>query len=522
MLSLLRRALRSPRRTRSLPPDSGAARVGRVAANDPASTGGNLSPCGAACEPYLESGGRVKGYYEDFSSSLVRCEECGYTRFAPFPDSELLKRYYGTLYWSDTDLRHFMNQYQVPDPGYYSELARIVAAYGGAPRPLRIHEVGCGVGCVVNWLNQQPHVKATGSDLSQTSIAKGRELGNQAILACDLASALSEMDEKIDVFFLSHSLEHMPDPAAELRLMASALSPRGVVVVRVPNGAYIAAQLRHMTHFHWAQYPDHLHYFTPKSLDCLFASAGLKTLEINAREREDQPPLLHNTLTGHRPQDMHDPAIMIKALAANLMTCELQAVAGPLHSGQAPMPRLQEMLARAPRAERPTPQQPVIRARNSEEFSVARQGEHGWYYGLGKNPPHMGEEFVRNTSSPLWRSNKTGSFVSAWKLCAVSEAATLIAKHIPKGAQKTWRVAIETMSPDAECAPYRLQVFVENTPLLDTRVDKGQRFVGERHFVWAGGGRVTLAVSMPDGGAAILHFAMDIDPLDTVNIHSGL
>jgi hypothetical protein len=64
-------------------------------------------------------------------------------------------------------------------------------------------------------------------------------------------------------------------PLPVLQELARTLAPRGVVVIKVPNYGSLN---RRVMGSRWCgfRFPDHLNYFTPKSLRSMIADAGLK------------------------------------------------------------------------------------------------------------------------------------------------------------------------------------------------------------------------------------------------------
>jgi len=91
----------------------------------------------------------------------------------------------------------------------------------------------------------------------------------------------------VDVVILSCVLEHELDPVLLLTSCRDRLADDGVVVVKVPNYACLARQLRGRR---WCGYrwPDHVNYFTP---DTLAATAGRAGLRVTRMGLTDRSPL---------------------------------------------------------------------------------------------------------------------------------------------------------------------------------------------------------------------------------------
>ena len=80
--------------------------------------------------------------------------------------------------------------------------------------------------------------------------------------------------QHFDVITFWHSLEHCPDPRAELRRFLSLLAPDGVLIVDVPNHHSIDAHMQGKAWPGW-DVPFHCHHFTARSLELLVRELGL-------------------------------------------------------------------------------------------------------------------------------------------------------------------------------------------------------------------------------------------------------
>jgi 2-polyprenyl-3-methyl-5-hydroxy-6-metoxy-1,4-benzoquinol methylase len=76
---------------------------------------------------------------------------------------------------------------------------------------------------------------------------------------------------------LSHVLEHLPEPAQQLRRVARGLTAEGSLLVAVPNAG---SALRYLFGRHWVGWdvPFHLTHFTPGSMRAVAARAGLRVV----------------------------------------------------------------------------------------------------------------------------------------------------------------------------------------------------------------------------------------------------
>jgi 2-polyprenyl-3-methyl-5-hydroxy-6-metoxy-1,4-benzoquinol methylase len=137
-------------------------------------------------------------------------------------------------------------------------------------------DIGCGLGDMVAAM-QRLGMQARGIDPSpyavSTAVAEGR-----AVEQGDLLERAFP-DAEFDSISLYHSLEHTPDPLAMLRECARILSPRGELMVAVPNIEAVNARLfgRQWSHL---SLPHHLQHFTKATLSLTAHRAGLHCVEM--------------------------------------------------------------------------------------------------------------------------------------------------------------------------------------------------------------------------------------------------
>lgn len=165
--------------------------------------------------------------------------------------------------------------------------------YGGHQRMLRL----CGQPRVIldaggssGYLSQE--LAARGArvilvDLDEVAVAEAREAGREAHLV-DLSRATPPLPPaSVDLLICADVLEHLPDPVSALRRLRPLLTPHGLLVASVPNGANWSLRLSLLAG-RW-QYADrglldrtHLRNFTRRTfLDSLNLS-GFRILATDA------------------------------------------------------------------------------------------------------------------------------------------------------------------------------------------------------------------------------------------------
>jgi SAM-dependent methyltransferase len=87
-------------------------------------------------------------------------------------------------------------------------------------------------------------------------------------------------DKQYDLIMFWHSLEHTDAPLADLRAVLAHLAPNGKLLIAVPNGDSVEAQVFHRTWFCY-DWPFHRVHFTPASMRKSLAAAGCRVTGID-------------------------------------------------------------------------------------------------------------------------------------------------------------------------------------------------------------------------------------------------
>jgi methionine biosynthesis protein MetW len=150
------------------------------------------------------------------------------------------------------------------------------------PDRARILDVGCGTGSLTTIVTKGKNAEVCGIEPDDVRAGVARSRGIDVFCGTLTEQYLSTR-APFDVILFADVLEHVPNPAALLRLAARGLKPNGIVLISVPNVAHWSTRL-HLLRGHF-DYTDigirdatHLRWFTLRTIENLLRSEGFEVL----------------------------------------------------------------------------------------------------------------------------------------------------------------------------------------------------------------------------------------------------
>jgi 2-polyprenyl-3-methyl-5-hydroxy-6-metoxy-1,4-benzoquinol methylase len=143
---------------------------------------------------------------------------------------------------------------------------------------LNVLDIGCGAGGYL--LSLKPRYVPFGIDISRELAAMANASFSSRggfVVTAPATSALSQFEPgSMDAIVMRSYLEHEAEPLEVLKGCFGLVKKDGLVVVKVPN---YAALNRVVMGSGWCgfRFPDHVNFFTPKSLTQMAAKAGFRT-----------------------------------------------------------------------------------------------------------------------------------------------------------------------------------------------------------------------------------------------------
>ncbi len=150
----------------------------------------------------------------------------------------------------------------------------------------RLLDVGCSRGRTL--MNLREGLTPYGIEISHTLAGLARQVCEPRGGRVVRSNAICGMDEFEDDFFdgivMRAFLEHETRPLELLRRSLRVLKVRGVIIIKVPNYGSLNRRLygRRWCGF---RFPDHVNYFTPRTLTRMVRDAGLQVARFGLLER---------------------------------------------------------------------------------------------------------------------------------------------------------------------------------------------------------------------------------------------
>lgn len=213
---------------------------------------------------------RPKSLYSDDVHRVVACETCGLVFVNPAPDpSAQLAEY--------VNASGAVEYFRGLDGTRHDMWLRHLSAIRRRKRPpATLLDVGAGLGDFVS-VAVRAGYDALGLELNQPVVDAARELGRP--VEC---KRLEEVSGTYEIVHSSHTIEHVPDPAAFLEAKRRALCPGGVVYVDFPYvEPHEYARILESGEYDQWDPTAHLTYFTVERMKRLLTDQGFTDIEVH-------------------------------------------------------------------------------------------------------------------------------------------------------------------------------------------------------------------------------------------------
>lgn len=196
---------------------------------------------------------------------LCKCVSCGFVFSIKNPSDNELETYY-----QNYGINNYLSPLTIKR---YNELLDKFEPY---KKTNKILDVGCGIGYFLEEAKKRGW-DVYGTELSQKSanicIEKGITIKGSTL------DAKHYTPEMFDVITSFEVIEHINNPQIELRNFNTILRKGGLVYITTPNFNSLL-RYRLKSAYNIITYPEHLSYYTSKTLKILFHRFGFKSLGV--------------------------------------------------------------------------------------------------------------------------------------------------------------------------------------------------------------------------------------------------
>lgn len=228
---------------------------------------------------------------EEYTHPMVisQCNSCGLIQATnPVPAAELVPRYDWITYYE-------------PE-GHLNQLAEIIGNLPGITRESTICGISFKDDSTLMRTNKRGFEHTWRVDPEADLGIKDHRAGVETIqdrFSPEAANAIARKYERPDAIIARHILEHTHDMLKFMRVLKQLLSPRGYVVIEVPDCTRALEK-----HDYSTLWDEHVVYFTPETFRHCFAFSGLLLIRL-----ECYPYPFENSLVGIARSDVATPPI---------------------------------------------------------------------------------------------------------------------------------------------------------------------------------------------------------------------
>jgi len=198
-----------------------------------------------------------------------KCPECRLVFLSPRPTANETVRLY-----SDDEAHHSASSHLADygSPASRLETARTLRLIREHTPRGRLLELGPGSGALLAEAQRQ------GYDVESVELNPAQVQFIRDVLRLPCSESLDAVDGTFDVVYHRDVLSHFSDPIAVFRALHHRLKPGGVHIFETGNGDFHPRFAKLFASF---QFPDHLFFFSGRSLELLLAETGFRKVSIH-------------------------------------------------------------------------------------------------------------------------------------------------------------------------------------------------------------------------------------------------
>ena len=214
--------------------------------------------------------------YHKMGMPIIQCPNCGLGKACP--DEFNPETYYDASYFNGNrpdGYSDYLGARYVLQNHFRQELELLKKLGAGRGELL---ELGCAYGYFLELA--QHHYKVNGLEICEDAVAVCQTRGLVGVQHGAITAEKLAPMPMMDIVVMFDVIEHLSDPGAALKSAASKLRPNGLLVITTGDFSSLFAKTMGR-HWRLMTPPQHLWFFTPKSLKKMGDNLGLELIYID-------------------------------------------------------------------------------------------------------------------------------------------------------------------------------------------------------------------------------------------------
>lgn len=212
----------------------------------------------------------VKNDYE-----VKKCNRCKHQFLNFKPSVQFLTDYYAKDYFNDPGIKHAFSNYEEESKNLSKTFIKHCNVLRKYHQKGKLLDIGCATGTFMEIAREYFQVYGVEISAYAGKIAKKKGLN---VFTGQLEQS-SYNKPYFDVVTLWDTIEHLPHPLKTLEKINQITKPKGIVALTTGNVDSLISKASGKS-WHLYNVPQHLSYFSPKSITYLFNQCGFEVKEI--------------------------------------------------------------------------------------------------------------------------------------------------------------------------------------------------------------------------------------------------